>query len=118
MEKGNTTKRSLADLLPLQDHYYLLTDGTKYAHHGTQDANGLLVFANLERAEQFCMTVGKGLPTFVPVKVPLSLFMDIVEEIGAVCVTEGLSVRVGTMANNHEAPDVPTRINLDFCGRN
>ena len=80
---------------PVND--YLLTNGTMFARHGTPDVNGVLVFANLERAEQFCMSIGKYLPMFVPVKVSAEEFLEIAEDIGAVCVSEGLTVRVGTI---------------------
>jgi hypothetical protein len=32
------TESTLADVIPVQDHYYLLSDGTKFARHGTEDA--------------------------------------------------------------------------------
>jgi len=93
----NKKNACLTDLLLVQNHYYLLTDGTRFARHGTPQTNGLLVFANLERAEQFCVTVGKSLPMFMPVKVSVEEFMEIVKGIGAICVAEGLTVRVGTI---------------------
>lgn len=89
--------KSLADLLPVQEHYYLLHDGVKFAKHGTPEADGLLVFEDRERADQFCLTVGKALPAFQPVKVDAEEFMRLFEEVGAVCVAEGLSVTVGTL---------------------
>lgn len=92
-----TQTKSLADLLPAQEHYYLLHDGVKFARHGTPVATGLLVFEGRERADQFCQTVGKALPAFQPVKVGAEEFMRLVEEVGAVCVVEGPSVTVGTL---------------------
>lgn len=92
-----TRTKSLAELLPAQEHYYLLHDGVKYAKHGTPEADGLLVFENREGADQFCQTVGMALPAFQPVKVDAEEFMRLFEEVGAICVTEGLSVTVGTL---------------------
>lgn len=92
-----TSKLSrLTDLITLQDHYYLLTDGTKYARHGSEEANGLLVFANLDRAEQFCLTIvaRTNLP-FVPVKVSGPDFLEHALAAGAICVVDGLTARVG-----------------------
>lgn len=84
--------RKLTDLLPAQDHYYLLSDGERYARHGNLDASGIVVFANLERAEQFCLTVGRGLPAFQPVRVSAEQFVRAFEEAGAFCVAEGTMV--------------------------
>ena len=89
--------KSLADLLPVQEHYYLLHDGVKFARHGTPVAIGLLVFEDRERADRFCQTVGKALPAFQPVTVGAEEFMRLVEEVGAVCRADGLSVTVGTL---------------------
>jgi hypothetical protein len=83
---------SLTDLIPIQDYYYLLTNGAMFARHGTLDTNGVLVLANLKRAEQFCMRIGKYLPMFVPVKMSAEEFLEIAEAIGAGCVAEGLTV--------------------------
>ena len=82
--------KTLADVLPAQEHYYLLHDGVKFARHGTPEAIGLLVFEDRERADQFCLTVGKAMPAFLPVRVDVDDFMSLVEEIGAVCVVDGL----------------------------
>jgi len=87
--------KTIAHVLPVQDNYYLLYDGTQYARHGSDvNKTGLLVFANLERAEQFCITVGKGLSKFVPTKVSADEFLRLCEEHGAFCVAEGMSVKV------------------------
>lgn len=92
-----TQTKSLADLLPAQEHYYLLHDGVKFARHGTPEAIGLLVFEDRERADQFCLTVGNALPAFKPVRVDVDEFMRLVEEVGAVCVVDGVKVFVGTL---------------------
>ena len=94
MIKTMKRNKNMADVLPIQQHYYLLNDGERYARHGIEGTNGLLVFFNLERAEQFCLTVGKGLPEFRPVKVTALDFLELVEEIGAFCVANGLEVMV------------------------
>lgn len=91
--------KSLADLLPVQEHYYLLHDGKKYAKHGTPEADGLLVFENREGADQFCQTVGKALPAFKPVRVDVGDLMRLVAEVGAVCMADGLKVVVATLVN-------------------
>lgn len=89
--------KTLGDLLPAQEHYFLLHDGKRYAKHGTPEANGLLVFETREGADQFYQTVGKAMPAFQPVKVDAEEFMRLFEEVGAVCVAEGLCVTVGTL---------------------
>lgn len=89
--------KSLADVLAVQEHYYLLHDGKKYAKHGTPEANGLLVFESRQRANQFCQTVGNALPAFQPVKVDAEEFMRLFEEAGAVCMADGLKVVVATL---------------------
>lgn len=99
-QKGNemiSDKCTLADLLPAQQHYYLLYDGDKYARHGTENANGLLVFLSFESAEQFRLTIGIGLPAFKTVRSDAINVLQLIEDAGAVCVAEGLSVRVGTL---------------------
>lgn len=93
----NSDKYTLADLLPAQQHYYLLHDGDKYARHGPENANGILVFPSVESAEQFRLTVGIGLPAFKPVRSDAINVLQLIEDAGAVCVAEGLSVRVGTL---------------------
>ncbi len=103
MNKGNNNKglpaRKLTDLLPAQDHYYLLSDGERYARHGNLDASGIVVFANLERAEQLCLTVARNLPAFQPVRVTAEEFVGAYEEAGAFCVAEGSRVIVARPAD-------------------
>ena len=94
--------KSLADILPVQEHYYLLHDGKKYAKHGTDEANGLLVFETRERAYQFRQTVGKAFPAFQPVMVGAEEFLRLLAEVGAVCVTDGLKVVVATLGQNRQ----------------
>lgn len=52
--------------------------------------------ANLERAEQFCMTVGRNLPAFQPVRVSAEEFIGAYEEAGGFCVAQGLKVIVAS----------------------
>ena len=99
--------KSLADLLPVQEHYFMLHDGKKYAKHGTPEANGLLVFETREAAAEFCQTVGKALPAFRPVKVHAVEFMRLVEEEGAVCMANGLKVVVATLNQSGQEPVNP-----------
>lgn len=96
--------KSLTDLLPVQEHYYLLHDGVKFAKHGTPEANGLLVFETRDRADRFCQTVGKALPAFRPVRVDAEEFLRLVEEVGAVCLADGLKVGVGTLGPRRSSP--------------
>lgn len=100
--------KSLADLLPAQEHYYLLHDGVKFAKHGTPEADGLLVFENREGANQFCQTVGMALPAFQPVMVDAEDFLRLVEEVGAVCMIQGRKVVVGTLRPRKSKPDTQT----------
>lgn len=86
------------DVLPIKEHYWLLHDGETYARHGTVELNGLLVFTCQERAEQFCLTVGKGLPSFKPVKVSADRFLAKVLETGAFCLAQGLSLTIITLS--------------------
>lgn len=87
---------TLADIIPGQDRYYLLTDGTSYARHGTEDANGLLVFSILERAEQCCMTLAKN-TAFFPVRVSGHEFLELAVKYGSICVAEGRNVTIATL---------------------
>lgn len=81
--------------LPARDNYWLLHNGQKYAQHGTEDKNGVLVFSCQELAEQFLLTVGKALPEFKPVKVSFTTFFEEAQRAGAFAVPEGsLKVRV------------------------
>ena len=89
--------KTLLDMLPAQDKYYLLSDGERYAHHGSEECHGLLVFTNLEKAEQFCMTVGKYMPSFQPIQVPSETLIEEIENAGAICVVNGMDVQVGTI---------------------
>lgn len=99
--------KSLADLLPAQEQYYLLHDGKNYAKHGTPEANGLLVFETLEGADLFCQTVGKALPAFQPVRVGAEELLRLFEEDGAVCMADGLRVLVATPGPTEQEPVNP-----------
>jgi hypothetical protein len=96
-----TTKahQTLADMLPVQKHYCLLSNGEKYARFGHGKKNGLLVFETNEKANEFCETVGVGLPEFKPVIVDAESLLTLIEEIGAVCVTDGLNVGVAVLSD-------------------
>ncbi|WP_166820091.1 hypothetical protein [Thalassoroseus pseudoceratinae] len=93
---------TLADLLPSQNHYYLLSDGHRYAQHGQRYNHGLLVFANLERAEQFCMTVGKRLPAFRPIRVPVVDVLLEIGRVGAVCRADAKGMVVGRVVTQED----------------
>jgi hypothetical protein len=88
-------------VLPRQAHYYMLSDGSRYARHGKAEANGLLVFAILERAEQFMMTIGAALPEFKPVKhTAEEVLAVVVANGGRLCVTDNrLAATVATIVN-------------------
>ncbi|WP_230774572.1 hypothetical protein [Roseiconus lacunae] len=90
---------TLADMLPVQSHYVLLSDGERFARFGHGGINGLLVFEQMQKASEFCETVGSGLPEFKPVVVEAEFFLTLIEEIGAVCVVDGLRVGVGIIPN-------------------
>ncbi len=98
-----TTKahHTLADMLPVQKHYCLLSNGEKYARFGHGKKNGLLVFETLEKANEFCETVGYGIPEFKPVIVDAETLLNLIEEIGVICVTDGLNVGVGVLTTAH-----------------
>ena len=81
------------DVLPIQDYYYLLANGEQFAKHGTTKAHGVVVFTNLERAEQFRMTVGKNME-FEPCRVTAEEFLSEAERVGAFCVVQGEFVAV------------------------
>lgn len=100
--------KSLADLLPAQEHYYVLHDGVKFARHGTPEAIGLLVFEDRERADRFCQTVGTALPNFRPLRVDAEEFTQLLEEIGAVCVVDGLKVVVAKLRPRKSKSDTQT----------
>lgn len=88
---------TIADLLPLQDYYYLLHDGTKYARHGTVEANGVVVFTSIEKAQRFCETVGSGMPAFRPMRLTAVDFFELLVNVGSFCVADGLEVTVGSL---------------------
>ena len=94
--RSKTPKLSsrLPDVLPVRDHYWMLHDGEKYAKHGSEERNGVLVFLCQERAEQFVLTVGKALPQFQPIKVSALGFFREAEQVGAFAIADGLSVTV------------------------
>lgn len=79
----------ISNVLPTRDHYWLLHDGEKFARHGTDEKNGVLVFECQERAEQFLLTVGKELPTFKPVQVHPATFVKEAKRMGAFSVPGG-----------------------------
>lgn len=97
-KKANQT---LADMLPVQKHYCLLSDGENYARFGHGKENGLLVFETIEKANEFCETVGYGIPEFKPVIVDAETLLTLTEEIGVICVTDGLNVGVGVLTTAH-----------------
>lgn len=94
-------RQTLADMLPVQKHYCLLSNGERYARFGHGKETGLLVFETTEKANEFCETVGVGLPEFKPVIVNAESLLTLIEEIGAICVTDGLNVGVGVLATAH-----------------
>lgn len=78
----------VSDVLPSQSHYYLLTNGKRYAIHGSgPDSCGLLVFTIREQAEQFVMTVAdrSGKSGFQPVKVSQRKMIDELAKVGGLC---------------------------------
>ena len=92
---------TLADMLPVQDHYCLLSNGKMYARFGHGKEIGLLVFESNEKAKNFCATVGVELPEFQPVTVDLETVLTLIEDIGAICVTDGPNVGVGVLKTAH-----------------
>lgn len=90
LQRGTESSSKIGDVLPARDHYWLLHDGEKYAWHGTEHKNGVLVFTCQERAEQFMLTVGKALPAFRPVKVSPEALLTEAERAGAFAVAEGV----------------------------
>ncbi|KAA5538605.1 hypothetical protein FYK55_27345 [Roseiconus nitratireducens] len=95
------TQNTLADILPIQNDYYILSNGDTYARFGHGGTNGLLVFDTMEKASDFCSTVACGVPEFQPVKVEAERLLMLIEEVGAVCVTDGLNVGVGVLSSRH-----------------
>lgn len=94
--------RILADILPAQPHYYLLSNGNRYARHGKEELNGVLVFTIRERAEQFMMTIGVGMPEFHPVKVAAEDLLPVLKESGGrLCIANYLGVTVATLREDN-----------------
>jgi hypothetical protein len=90
--------------LPSQGHFYLLSDGKRFAQHGCPEDKGLLVFDHWEKAEDFRRTIGAGMPEFKTVQVgPERVFEEFVRH-GAMCVAEGKEV---TIYRIHKKPGVP-----------
>lgn len=90
--------QTLADMLPVQNQYCLLSNGQKYALYGHGIKEGLLVFDTIEKANEFCETVSVGQPEFKPVIVDAESLLTLIEEIGAVCVTYGSQVGVSVLS--------------------
>src|SRR5262245_61262371 len=98
MRRGKKAEnKTLADILPAQEKYWLLSDGERYAMHGTDEVHGVLVFLLQEQAEAFHMTVGKGLPQFQPVQVSLKEMLAAMVEAGGIALAHGLRVTVGRL---------------------
>ena len=97
---ASNAEQTLADMLPVQNEYYLLSNGEKFARFGHGNANGLLVFETIEKANEFWQTVGVGIPEFKPVNVDAETLLTLIEEIGAICVTDGLNVGVGVLSGS------------------
>jgi len=89
--------KTLADILPAQEKYWLLSDGERYAMHGTNEVHGVLVFLLQEQAEQFYMTVGNGLPQFQPVQVSPKEMLAAMVEAGGIAIANGLEVSVARL---------------------
>lgn len=95
--------KTLADILPAQPHYYLLSNGYRYARHGKEGLDGVLVFTLRERAEQFMMTIGVGMPEFQPVKVAAEdLLPTLMGNGGRLCMTGHLGVMVATIKESND----------------
>ena len=91
---GQKYGQPLGGVLPIQDHYFVLFDGQRYARHGHSTGSiGVVVFLTVEKAETFCRTVGVGLPSFKPTRVSAETFHRLYKEAGAFCVAEGLTVK-------------------------
>jgi hypothetical protein len=85
---------TIFDILPIQDHYYLLNNGDRYAIYGKEPLSGLLVFANREQSEEFRMNYGIGLPEFITVKVSAEEFLEQAAKFGGFCISQGLTANV------------------------
>lgn len=82
----------LTEILPEQDHYWLLWDGERYAKHGQVDYNGIAVFLLQELAEKFLLTIGRG-SNFKPVSRSLTEVWQLLLSDG-ICIPDGLNVKV------------------------
>lgn len=89
---------SVNELLPNQEHYWVLHNGKRCAVHGGDlGRSGLLVFGNRERAEQFRLTIVKraarydrSMKKFKPKKISRDNSWRLVNErYGAFCVSSG-----------------------------
>jgi hypothetical protein len=95
--------KTLTDILPAQPHYYLLSNGHRYARHGKEGLNGVLVFTLRERAEQFMMTIGVGMPEFQPIKVAAENLLPILMDNGGrLCMTDHRGVIVVTIKESKD----------------
>lgn len=66
--------------LPSQPHYYLVSDGVRYAKFRMRQYSGLHVFTLLANAVQFVIAIGGG--EFQPVKVTAEELLPILMENG------------------------------------
>ncbi len=109
---GPESTKRFGDVLPVQDHYFVLYDGEGYARHGIPSGPvGLLVFPTLEKAEAFYESVGVGIPQFKPTSVSAESFHRLCKEAGGFCVAEGLMVGVCSSVTVKDLFEM----NLDDC---
>jgi hypothetical protein len=108
MYRHEQIKLLIENFLPKQEQYYLIRKGKEYALFGKSiqpNEHGLLVFPNLERAEQFCMTIANRAGVLhskvsVPERVSAERLHVEVRKVGGVCVVEGLQVFVAALRHD------------------
>lgn len=108
MYRNEQIKLLVEKYLPKQQKYYLIRKGEEYALFGRSirpHEHGLLVFANLERAEQFCMTIANSAEFHLsnvsaPVGVSADELLAEVQKRGAICLVEGLRIMVAAITQD------------------
>jgi hypothetical protein len=82
------SRTNFADLLPVQDNYYVLAEGDRLAKFGPDAENvGVLVFADLERAKQFSESVAVG-SEFKPKIMSADSTCNLIEAGQTICVVD------------------------------
>jgi len=87
----------LGDVLPVQSHYYILSDGKHVAVHGSPDERGVLIFICAEQAEEFVndgrVVIDGHVPLLKPEPITSAQLLSILRRVG-ICIADATGYRV------------------------